>query len=116
MRRSYEEMIAGYDEQIARIRARRHAAVARYGKEERRARTHALCVMGGMIEKCFEHGWKSVDWQGLDLLIESNRALFAQQAAEALPTADASKRLRQWEHESRKVEDNDEESNTAEGR
>ena len=78
MRRSYEEQLAEYDAQIARIRARRQAAAARYGKEERKARTHALCVMGGMLERCFDGGWKTVDWQGLSSLVENNRELFAQ--------------------------------------
>ncbi|HAM14518.1 MAG TPA: hypothetical protein DCP91_01360 [Eggerthellaceae bacterium] len=102
MRRSYEEQIAEYDAQIARIRARRQAAIARYGKEERKARTHALCVLGGMVERCFENGWKSIDWQGLDSLIENNRELFAQRTAEPLPAPDAARRLREWERSTRK--------------
>ena len=107
MRRSYEEQLAEYDAQIARIRARRQAAAARYGKEERKARTHALCVLGGMLERCFEGGWKAIDWQGLSSLIDNNRELFAQRTAEPLPTQEASRRLREWERGSRKGDGGD---------
>ena len=114
MRRSYEEQLAEYDAQIARIRARRQAAAARYGKEERKARTHALCVMGGMVERCFEGGWKAIDWQGLSSLIDNNRELFAQRTAEPLPTQEASRRLREWEREARKGADGDDVENARE--
>lgn len=93
----YGKRIEDLDAQIARLRARRQATVARYNKEERRARAHALCVAGGLIEGCYEDGWKSIDWPALASLIESNKYLFAEQSATVLSTAEASKRLRDWE-------------------
>jgi len=116
MARSAEEMIAEYDAQLERIRARRQAAVARYGKAERKARTHALCVLGGMLEGCFEGGWKSIDFPAVAALIDGNRTMFAQRTAEALPTVEASRRLRGWEQEMRKEADDDYEASCAEDR
>lgn len=95
--RTYEQQIADYDAQIAKIKARRQAAIARNSQTERKARTHALIVAGGLVMSCFEDGWQTVDWSALASIIESNKAIFASKTTAELPTAEAAKRLREWE-------------------
>lgn len=100
--KSYEQQLAEYDAQLSRIKARRHALVARNSKAERKARTHALIVAGGLVMSCFDGGWQSVDWGGLATVIDSNREIFASMTASRLPTSEASKRLHLWENSRRK--------------
>lgn len=105
--RTYEQQIADYDAQIARIKARRQAAIARNGQTERKARNHALIVAGGLVMSCFEDGWQTVDWNALASVIEGNRAVLASKTAAKLPTAEAIKRLRAWEQSQRASADID---------
>lgn len=77
MVKTHEQQIAEYDAQIERIKARRHAAVMRQSKAERKARNHALIVAGGLLMACFDGGWRSVDWPSLAALIDGNRHVFA---------------------------------------
>ena len=105
--RTYEQQIADYDAQIARIKSRRQAAIARNSQTERKARTHALIVAGGLVISCFEDGWQTVDWQALASVIDGNKSIFASKTTAKLPTADAAKRLREWERSHRTSVDND---------
>ena len=99
--RTYEQQIADYDAQIARIKARRQAAIARHSQTERKARTHALIVAGGLLMQCFDGGWQTVDWDALSSVIDGNKEIFASKTTRKLTTPEASKRLRQWEKSSR---------------
>jgi len=99
--RTYEQQIADYDAQIARIKSRRQAAIARHSQTERKCRNHATFVAGGLVMRCFEDGWQSVDWQALEEVIEGNRAIFASKTTNKLPTKQAAQRLRSWERSRR---------------
>ena len=106
--------LAALDAQLERLRARKQAVAARFSQEERKARNHALIVAGGMLEKCFDGGWQTIDWPGLESLIEGNREAFAAKTAPALPTCEASKRLRDWERAAREGGAEDERDGTGE--
>ncbi|WP_350454428.1 hypothetical protein [Slackia heliotrinireducens] len=99
--RSYEQQLAEYDAQLSRIKARKHALVARSSKAERKARTHALIVMGGLVKSCFEDEWQAVDWDGLASIIEGNKSALASKTTKILPTQEAVRRLRNWERQQR---------------
>lgn len=67
-------------------------------KEERKARNHALMVAGGLVMQHAPGGeWKRVDWDKLAEWIDRYGYKIAECEAEELPTADAKKRLREWE-------------------
>ena len=105
--RSYEEQMAELDERLGQLKARRQALAARHGKDERKARDHALIVAGGMLVACFDGGWKTVDFKRLSGMIERNRTAFAKLSAPELATAEAKARLRAWETELRNCDEND---------
>ena len=74
--------------------------------EERKARNHALMVAGGLLMQHAPGGdWKRVDWDALAEWIGRYGYKVAECEAEALPTADAAKRLRAWERTGREKND-----------
>jgi hypothetical protein len=71
-------------------------------REERKARNHALMVAGGLVMQHAPGGdWKRVDWDMLAAWIDRYGYKIAECEAEALPTAGAAKRLRDWERKGR---------------
>lgn len=91
--------IEDIEAQIARLQERKRDVQRKMAEEERKGRNHACMVLGGMMLACFPDGWASVDFKGLDGIIKKNASVFSAKRCEALPTAEASKRLRQWERD-----------------
>lgn len=89
--------IEDIEAQIARLQERKRDVQRKMAEEERKGRNHACMVLGGMMLACFPDGWASVDFKGLDGIIKKNASVFSAKRCEALPTAEASKRLREWE-------------------
>lgn len=89
--------------QIAeQIRNKKRALAA----QERKARNHALMVAGGLVMQYAPDGdWKRVDWDRLAAWLHTYGYKVAQCEAEALPTDEAYKRLREWEHPKTKNDD-----------
>lgn len=80
------------------IRDKKRAMAA----DERKARNHALMVMGGLVERRLpDSDWKRADWNALESVLSYNADVFAQCGADALPTKEAAARLREWEKEQR---------------
>lgn len=76
------------------IQKKRRALAA----EERKARNHALMVAGGLLMQHAPGGdWKRVDWDRLAQWIDRYGYKVAECEAEELSTAEAAKRLRDWE-------------------
>lgn len=95
--KAFDEQLTSIDEQLARLKARKQASIARHGQDERKARNHACMVAGGLLLGCFPEGWQTIDWEGLASVVDRNEAIFGQRTAEGLPTPEASRRLRAWE-------------------
>lgn len=89
--------------QIAeQIRNKKRALAA----QERKARNHALIVAGGLVMQYAPGGdWKRVDWDRLAAWLNRYGYKVAECEAEALPTDEAYKRLREWEHPKTKNDD-----------
>lgn len=69
--------------------------------EERKARNHALMVAGGLVVSHAPRGdWKRIDWDALAAWLDRYGYKIKECEAEELPTNDATKRLRAWEHKS----------------
>lgn len=100
MAKTYTEQIASLDGQIAKLKARRQAAVAHRSQDERKARNHACFVLGGLLMKCFDD-WRAIDFEGVASVVEGNKSVFAQHSTTTLPTSEARKRLRKWEQKQR---------------
>lgn len=80
------------------IRDKRRALAA----DERKARNHALMVIGGLVERRLpDSDWKCADWDALESVLSHNADVFAQCGADALPTKEAAARLREWERAQR---------------
>lgn len=82
--------------QIAeQIRNKKRALAA----QERKARNHALMVAGGLVMQHAPEGdWKRIDWDKLAAWIDRYGYKITECEAEALPTDEAYKRLKEWEH------------------
>lgn len=86
-----EERKARLEAQIARLKRMRSA-------EERKARNHALAVVGGLVVRHAPDGdWRSIDWDALAELIAAHANEIASCSAERLDTDAAKRRLREWE-------------------
>ena len=95
---SESNKIEDIEAQIARLQERKRDVQKKLAEEERKGRNHACMVLGDMMLSCFpSEGWHEVDFAGLSNVIKKNAAIFGAKKAEALPTAEASKRLRAWE-------------------
>ena len=82
------------------IRDKKRALAA----DERKARNHALMVIGGLVERRLPNSdWKCADWGALESVLSYNADVFAQCGADALPTKEAAARLRAWERSRRKA-------------
>lgn len=82
------------------IRDKKRALAA----DERKARNHALMVIGGLVERQVPLGdWKSIDWDALAQVISFNGDVFSQCGADSLPTKEAAARLRDWERSRREA-------------
>lgn len=68
---------------------------------EGKARNHALMVAGGLVVSHAPGGdWKRIDWDALAAWLDRYGYKIKECEAEELPTNDATKRLRAWEHKS----------------
>ena len=84
------------------IQKKRRALAA----EERKARNHALMVIGGLVVQHAPDGdWKQIDMDALAAWIDRYGYKITECKAEGLPTADAAKRMRAWERKGREREE-----------
>lgn len=89
-----EELVRKRDQLNARIKAEQ----ARQRASERKARNHALMVLGGMIERECGGDWRAIDYRRLDALLYRSRKSLAQaKLDEARETKDATRSLREFE-------------------
>lgn len=73
-------------------------AKKREADADRRARNHAMMVLGGMVEAAVGGDWRRIDFASLDRAIyESSEKLAAATRPQPLETADATKALREFE-------------------
>lgn len=73
-------------------------AKKREADADRRARNHAMMVLGGMVEAATGGDWRKIDFASLDRAIyESGEKLAAATRPQPLETADATKALRDFE-------------------
>lgn len=98
----YERRERELEKRMEQLRQRQRDVRARASQDARRARNHALIVMGSMLLEQFEGGdWKEVSFPELEKTLERNGRLIGSKTAEALPLAEAKRRLREFERERR---------------
>ena len=94
--------LAQLEEREKELRRRIAAAKKAQAESARKERTHALIVMGSMVERCIPGGWEAVDWDGLDAyLTQYGQAVAGRCTGDPLDAKDAAARLREWERERR---------------
>lgn len=89
-----DDLIRRREQLDAQIRDAR----VRQEKADRKARNHAMMVLGGMVEAAVGGDWRKIDFTSLDRAIyESSEKLAAATRPQPLETADATKALREFE-------------------
>lgn len=89
-----DDLIRRREQLDAQIRDAR----VRQEKADRKARNHAMMVIGGMVEAAVGGDWRKIDFTSLDRAIyESSEKLAAATKPQPLETADATKALREFE-------------------
>lgn len=73
----------------------------RLSSENRKARNHALMVIGGLVEAQIGD-WREIDWDKLALFLKRNNQALQTVKGEKLETREAAERLRAWERAARK--------------
>lgn len=92
--RKLDDLIRRREQLDAQIRDAR----VRQEKADRKARNHAMMVIGGMVEAAAGGDWRKIDFASLDRAIyESSEKLAAVTRPQPLETADATKALREFE-------------------
>ena len=92
--RKLDDLIRRREQLDAQIRDAR----VRQEKADRKARNHAMMVLGGMVEAATGGDWRKIDFASLDRAIyESGEKLAAATRPQPLETADATKALRDFE-------------------
>lgn len=90
-RRTPEQRLAAAQEQAARLKRQ-------IGEQERKARNHALMVLGGEVEAACGGDWRLVDPHALDSWLHSHAAELASlRHGDAPDTTEATRRLREFE-------------------
>lgn len=89
------------EQQIAELEERLRAAKAKQAAGERKARNHALMVMGGLVESHVPGGWRAVDWDALAAWLAAHDGELAGLTQEREDASDALARLRGWERRGR---------------
>lgn len=88
--------------QIDRAQARLRDMRARRSDNERKARNHALIVLGSIVLDQFDgKDWKTVSFPDVERVLARNRKAIGSLRVEELPLAEAKGRLRKFEHERR---------------
>lgn len=99
---SKEEELRALQEKRKQLDARIRDAQNALRREERKARNHALMVAGGLVMSHAPNGdWKRIDWDALAAWIDRSSNEISGCSADALPTAEAAARLRDWERSNR---------------
>lgn len=89
-----DDLIRRREQLDAQIRDAR----VRQEKADRKARNHAMMVLGGMVEAAVGGDWRKIDFAALDRAIyESGEKLATATRPQPLETADATKALREFE-------------------
>lgn len=92
-----------YDRQIEALKQRKKQLLAKQRQQERKARNHALIVMGAMVESACGGDWKAIDLYDLDSYLRQWRKALRKQCqgdADSLEDAKAHVReFEQWQRE-----------------
>lgn len=91
--------VAELEAQRARLDARIKAAKAREGEAARKARNHAMIVMGGLLERAAGGDWTTVDMARMRAWLHAHSSEIASTVSVIEPTDEVSagRRLRDWE-------------------
>lgn len=90
-RRTPEQRLAAAQEQVARLRRE-------IGERERKARNHAMMVLGGEVEAACGGDWRLVDPRALDSWLHAHAGELALlRYADVPDTTEATRRLREFE-------------------
>lgn len=90
-RRTPEQRLAAAQEQVARLRRQ-------IGEQERKARNHAMMVLGGELEAACGGDWRLIDPRALDAWVHAHAHDLSPLRYEDAPdTAEATRRLREFE-------------------
>lgn len=63
---SKTKTVEDFDRQIEKLKAQKQALLKREKAAERKARNHALMVMGAMVEQACGGDWRGIDFYSLD--------------------------------------------------
>lgn len=85
--------------QQEQIQNRIKAEKAKLSSQNRKARNHALMVLGGMVEQYAD--WKTIDWDKLAAWLKQYAYKIAECTQEELEPKQAADRLRAWEKKGR---------------
>lgn len=92
--KTLEDLMRRRDQIDAQIRDAR----VRQEKADRKARNHAMIVLGGMVEAAAGGDWRRIDFASLDRLIyESSEKMASASRPQPLETSEATKALREFE-------------------
>lgn len=96
------------DAQIKVLQERKRQLLAKERQEERKARNHALIVMGAMVEAACGGDWKAIDMHDLnDYLQRYRKAMRKACKCPAEPLTEAKVRVREferWQRDSAKAD------------
>lgn len=96
-RRSYEEQAQSIEQQIARLRERQREVLARESEASKKGEDAMRFALGGLVLECVEGGWRTVDLDRLEEVVDRNRHVFASCVADELPVEEAARRTREWQ-------------------
>lgn len=96
-RKTYERQAADIEAQIAMLRERRREVLARESEANHKGEDALRFAIGGLVLECFEGGWRTVDLDRLEEVVDRNRHVFATCKAPELPVEEAARRTREWQ-------------------
>lgn len=105
-----DDLVKKRDQLNARIKAEQ----AKERAAERKARNHALMVLGGLVEHASGGDWREIDYARLDALLhKSSESLRKTATEQGRGTKDATAALRAYEAKKREIAKAKKEENTA---
>ncbi len=89
-------------EKEKQLKAQKQSLIAREKQKERKARNHALIVMGGFVESACGGDWRTIDFEKLDEMLHKYSGNYRKVSTEKTRTAkEANEALRAYEQEKR---------------
>lgn len=85
------------EKQLEQLQNRIRAEKQKRSEKERKARNHAMMVLGGMVAKRLDNDWKSLDFEKLDAWLEKYAYKIQECTCDELSLTEAKERLRNWE-------------------